>query len=62
MDDAAVLERLRVILKEADLAVTTEKMLRARLEEESGRELLHLKPDIRKEVIHHASSKIDRAC
>ena len=50
MDDEAVISRLKEILPTVNLEETTEKMLRGNLEAEAGRDLLHLKATIRKEV------------
>lgn len=55
--DSAVLLRLKEILKTVDLDVTTEKMLRSTLEVESGRSLVHLKAEIRKEVRHRSGTR-----
>ncbi|KAG1673969.1 hypothetical protein FOA52_015725 [Chlamydomonas sp. UWO 241] len=49
VDEAAVLERLREILKSANLEEVTEKMLRKKLEGEFG-DLAHLKAAMRAEI------------
>jgi hypothetical protein len=48
--DEAVVARLRHILGEVDLSVTTEKMIRRRLETEYGMDLSSKKPVVRREI------------